>query len=238
MNIKLLAEAANRKYRYFTGWGISFFIDDDTVFDTFRSGRRILKSINKNNINILSIRHIIISHDHRDHTGGLWEILNANSEITVYICPTFSKKTKYRIKKTHTVVEVSGPTMIKKNIFLTGEINGKNDKTNIPEQALVIKEKNALTVITGCAHPGIINILKQIKENFSEPIELVAGGFHLIQQSDDNIKSIIAGFRELGVKKVAPLHCSGKKAMKFFSEEYKENYIEKDNFTQLTCQDD
>lgn len=40
------------------------------------------------------------------------------------------------------------------------------------------------------------------------------------------MKGIIKGFRDLGVQKVAPSHCSGDRCRELFKEEYKGNYIE------------
>ena len=52
------------------------------------------------------------------------------------------------------------------------------------------------------------------------------GGFHLGSASDSKLKSIIKDFRKLGVKKVAPSHCSGNRCRKLFKEEYQDDYIE------------
>ena len=39
------------------------------------------------------------------------------------------------------------------------------------------------------------------------------------------IEIIVKGFRELGVKKVAPAHCTGEEAIGLFREEYKEDFL-------------
>jgi 7,8-dihydropterin-6-yl-methyl-4-(beta-D-ribofuranosyl)aminobenzene 5'-phosphate synthase len=39
------------------------------------------------------------------------------------------------------------------------------------------------------------------------------------------IESVIESFRQLGVEKVAPCHCSGDETRKLFREEYGEDYI-------------
>ena len=40
-------------------------------------------------LNINKIKYIVISHEHWDHTGGLWWVLKNNSNLTVYICKKF-----------------------------------------------------------------------------------------------------------------------------------------------------
>ncbi|GAF90446.1 unnamed protein product, partial [marine sediment metagenome] len=67
-----------------------------------------------------------------------------------------------------------------------------------------------LIVITGCAHPGIVNIVKKAKELLTSEVYLVLGGFHLCWMNLSQVKRIIDGVKEEGVKKVAPspiFHC-------------------------------
>jgi 7,8-dihydropterin-6-yl-methyl-4-(beta-D-ribofuranosyl)aminobenzene 5'-phosphate synthase len=52
------------------------------------------------------------------------------------------------------------------------------------------------------------------------------GGFHLTGASESTILSIIEQLKALGVKKVAPCHCSGDLARKLFKEEFGEDYLE------------
>jgi 7,8-dihydropterin-6-yl-methyl-4-(beta-D-ribofuranosyl)aminobenzene 5'-phosphate synthase len=63
-------------------------------------------------------------------------------------------------------------------------------------------------------------------ELIGEHVYLVLGGFHLFGASDNETEGIIKSFRELGVEKVAPCHCTGEKATSLFKKEYKEDFIE------------
>lgn len=74
-----------------------------------------------------------------------------------------------------------------------------------------------MIVITGCAHPGIVEITERAKSIFNKEILLVLGGFHLQAAPVENIKNIASRLRELGVKYVAPVHCSGPYAREVFS---------------------
>lgn len=51
------------------------------------------------------------------------------------------------------------------------------------------------------------------------------GGFHLSSSLLSELSGIIQGFREMGVYKVAPSHCSGDKCRELFEKEYQEDYI-------------
>ena len=52
------------------------------------------------------------------------------------------------------------------------------------------------------------------------------GGFHLGGRSDAEIRAIIQRLKELGVKKVAPSHCTGDNAMRIFRDEWADDFIE------------
>ena len=119
-------------------------------------------------------------------------------------------------------VSVDRPRKISDFVYTTGELYGPPK-----EQSLIINSKKGLIVITGCAHPGVVNIVKKAKEIFpEEKVCLVLGGFHLGGVSDSKLKSIVSDFRKLGVEKVAPSHCSGDRCRELFKEEYKEDFIE------------
>ncbi len=101
-------------------------------------------------------------------------------------------------------MEVEKPQGICKGAHTSGVIEGW-----IKEQALVLDTEKGLVLMTGCAHPRIVNILARVKELFKKDLYLVFGGFHLAGFYKAEIKDIIARFRDLGVQKVGPCHCSG-----------------------------
>ena len=47
------------------------------------------------------------------------------------------------------------------------------------EQSLVIEDGGRSVLIAGCAHSGIVNILRKFEEKFGTAPDLVIGGFHL-----------------------------------------------------------
>ena len=69
-------------------------------------------------------------------------------------------------------------------------------------------------------------MIEKTKEMFPDQnIYLTLGGFHLSEVSDSELRSIIKDFRELGVQKTAPCHCSGDRCRELFKEEYGDNFI-------------
>lgn len=94
----------------------------------------------------------------------------------------------------------------------------KNDQVQVDamhdEQVLVCTCKKGLVVVVGCSHPGIVNILKYVHLFFSEqPIHAVIGGMHLENASPIRLQQTIDYFRQMGITKVVPLHCTGSQAV-------------------------
>ena len=116
---------------------------------------------------------------------------------------------------------VKEPVKICTNLYSSGEFSGP-----IPEQALVLNTKQGLVVMTGCSHPGIVEMLKEIKSKFKKNIYLVFGGFHLLEKSDDEMKTIIDNMKALGVVKCGATHCTGERQTELIKEAFKTNFVE------------
>ncbi len=238
-NLKILFDYKAVNNDLHIGWGFSVLIDNKILFDTGEKGRWLLYNIRYMNIDLNSIESVVISHDHWDHTGGLWNLLKHRRGLQVYGCPGFSKKFKNKVKKYKTELievplfkdinsekdfpEINGMDYI----LSSGEIEGEYNGEYIAEQSLIIKKQERnLIVLTGCAHSGIINILNKIKAKFKDyKLSLVLGGFHLMRTDQNKIDLIIDKFRQLGIEKVGATHCSGKEAEKMFKAEYKDKFI-------------
>ena len=227
MDIKILFDSVALDNKFLTGWGVSYLIEDKILFDTGEDPYFLFRNMAYMDVKIDDINAVIISHDHWDHTGSLEGILKTKKGIDVYICPHFSQEFKDKVKSLHgAATETDKITKIEKNIFVTGEIFGIYNGEYMPEQALIIKTENGITVITGCAHPGILEILEKVKEGFSqEKLYFVLGGFHLKNSSTKEIEGVVERFRNMGVQKVGPSHCSGKKAEEIFKERYGKNFV-------------
>lgn len=82
------------------------------------------------------------------------------------------------------------------------------------EHFLVIKEKEKRVLISGCAHNGILNILKEFRNKYACDPEIVISGFHLMKKteySDDEIQEIRDISKELLKFKTTffTCHCTG-----------------------------
>lgn len=226
MQVKVLYDKHTLDKNLNTGWGVSFLIDDRVILDTGDNGDRLLSNMKTLRVDFNKLEAVAISHDHWDHTGGLWEIIK-RKRLKVYGCLNFSEEFKINVSQLGSkFIGVDKFTEIARDIYLTGRIYGLYKGADILEQAAVIKTINGVSVLTGCSHPGIIKILEKIKRRFpDDKLYLVAGGFHLFEQDERSIRIITQEFKKIQVIKVGPTHCTGRKVEKIFKTEYKDDFI-------------
>ena len=129
-----------------------------------------------------------------------------------------------------------GPTSIAPGVLVSGEIEraspfeevkrfktmkeGKLVDDYMPDdQALFVTIRGKeLVIITGCAHAGLINTVRQAqKMTGSSGVHAVIGGFHLASASVERVKATIDELRKTGIKVIMPCHCTGERAITKFS---------------------
>jgi 7,8-dihydropterin-6-yl-methyl-4-(beta-D-ribofuranosyl)aminobenzene 5'-phosphate synthase len=207
-----------------TGWGFSCLVragGKNILFDTGADSETLLGNMGRLGIDPMDINLVVLSHVHGDHTGGLGGILEANPDVTVHALKSFPDGFKDGIKSRGAgLAEVSCPMEIAGGVRTTGELG-----TSIREQSLVINTERGLVILTGCAHPGIVEIVRNARETVNRNVHLVMGGFHLSDLEDDELGAVISALRELGVERAAPCHCSGERARELFGQEYGDGYI-------------
>lgn len=208
-----------------TSWGFSALVvtpTDTVLFDTGGDGAILLENMEKMGFDAAAVDAVVLSHAHGDHVGGLSGFLAENPNVTVYMPASFPGSIRDAVEQAGArVVVVDGPRHIAPAIRTTGELDH-----GISEQALIVETADGLVVITGCAHPGIVNIIEAAMKTVADrPVALVMGGFHLLSTQDDELARIIGAFRRLGVRQVAPSHCTGDRARRLFEQEYGPDYL-------------
>ncbi len=96
------------------------------------------------------------------------------------------------------------------------------------DQGVVVNVKGkGLVVIGGCSHAGIINTVKHAQHlTGTETVVGVLGGFHLTGPAfDPIIAPTIEQMKNINPQVVAPMHCTGWKAINMFAREMPGQFV-------------
>jgi 7,8-dihydropterin-6-yl-methyl-4-(beta-D-ribofuranosyl)aminobenzene 5'-phosphate synthase len=197
------------------GWGFSALIEfggHQVLFDTGADKLVLEHNATALGVDLTTIDTLVLSHEHCDHIGAVTSALHKN--LDVFYPASFSVLFQREVEEKPARAPwrahpVSLPAEIVPGITSTGEL-GKE----IVEQALIIRGFAGPMLITGCAHPGIVEIARVATDLAGEPLHLVLGGFHLYKKNGAAVEEIAAALKRLGVKRIAPCHCTGIAAMK------------------------
>jgi len=206
-----------------TAWGFAALVergDHTLLFDTGGDGPTLLGNMAGLGLDPGPIQAVVLSHSHGDHTGGLEDLLATGISPVVYVPAAFPASFKDSVRARTELVEVTGPLEILPGVHSTGQLG-----SSIVEQALVVETAAGMVVVTGCAHPGVVSMVRRAREIVAGEIALVMGGFHLGEASQSKMKRIIAEFRQLGVQQVSPTHCTGERAIAAFAGEYGDDFV-------------
>jgi 7,8-dihydropterin-6-yl-methyl-4-(beta-D-ribofuranosyl)aminobenzene 5'-phosphate synthase len=83
-----------------------------------------------------------------------------------------------------------------------------------------VKDKGQF-VFSACSHAGIINVLRHAKrESPKVPLYGAMGGMHLSGVTEKAIPRTVADLKKLGLKLLAPGHCTGWRALSAMAQEF------------------
>ena len=209
-------------------WGISLHVETfkenekhTVLMDTSGSFETFDKNVSKLDIDLTAVEAVFISHWHGDHMGALNQVLPLiKHSIPVYV-PNADSSGMREIKNANgNPVVCSEPTEFLDGLMSTGEMS-----KGISEHSLIINvEDKGLVVLTGCSHPGIINILKRAREvSGVDKVYAVMGGFHI---SGTNVGVKVGKFlKELNVEIVSPCHCTNQDARNGIAKIVREEHV-------------
>ncbi len=204
-----------------TGPGFSCLIrgtEKTVLFDTGADAEILFQNFAALKLDPKDVDLVVISHAHGDHSGGLLPFLAKKGDCQVFLPasapPELVKDVEAAKGK---VVLVKNPLSVCEGVFSTGPIQD--------EQALVVDTPKGLVIITGCAHPGIVEVVEKAKSLMPKEIYLVMGGFHLIDRPQADLELISRRLRELGVQNLGASHCTGDKAIALFKKDFGKNYL-------------
>ncbi len=226
IDIQILFDNYAGESKFHTGFGYSCFIKKGhggILFDTGGDPDILLKNLKHAKIEPSKISRVVLSHSHKDHTGGLKGILKLKDNVTVYAGKSFVEALlkDEELKGVNIVSVGEEPVEIMHGVYLTGELG-----SDIKEISLVVDTGGGLVIATGCAHAGIENIFKRVHEIIDDEVFALIGGLHLKNKTESEILNIIDFLKKEGIKYIAPSHCTGDLARELFKKAFTSGFIE------------
>lgn len=186
------------------------------LFDTGSDGKILLENLNRLEISPADIDKIVISHNHWDHTGGLPDFLKENSKVEIF-APDLDEELIRQIDYDGGVFHRTWDSVsIAPGISITRVFPNP-----VPEQALWVKSSGKNIILTGCSHPGVVNLVMAVPA----PRYLVTGGFHLFRSGMKEIEETAEALEATGVEFVAPSHCTGEDATEYFKHFFGKRFV-------------
>ncbi len=228
--------------------GLSYFVETVSgavLFDTGHSDV-FLKNAAQLGVPVEETNTVVLSHGHWDHGDGLRYLGRKR-----LICHPGVFIKRYRrngsrncglqlgqkeVESRFDVVCSTKPYAINDEILFLGEIprihdfegqttpfvdENRVDDFVIDDSALAIVEDGALSIVTGCSHSGICNIIEHAK-NISgiQGVAAVFGGFHL-HGEDEQTEKTIAYFKANTIDRIQPSHCTNLPALAAFYDAFR-----------------
>lgn len=195
-------------------------------------------------LDIAAVDVAVISHGHYDHGGGLRTFLKENGKAKVYVhsdafLPHYSlRETGLRyigldatLKDNERLVSCGDITRINNGMTLFADVHGnccnpvgnhllygpeasEND-TFCHEQNLIIEEEGKVVLFAGCAHCGIVNIMRKAEELTGKAPTYIFAGMHLVksglQEAEENtfISTLAHELKRYSNSKFYTMHCTG-----------------------------
>lgn len=211
-----------------SSWGLSFYVeafsDDEkhsVLMDTSGSFETFFNNASRLDLNPSLIEAILISHWHGDHCGALSQVLSLLKPQTPVYVPSEKSFGIREIRRAGGV-----PVICREPIeFIDGVMSTGRVSNGLSEHSLLVNVKEkGLVVLTGCSHPGLVNVLRSAqKVSGLEKIYAVIGGFH-ISSINEGLK-IGEFLRKLNVRLVSPCHCTSDDAKQGIAEIMGEKYV-------------
>lgn len=240
MKVTIVVDHMSAKMNMLAESGFSALIESGgkrILFDTGLS-EVVVRNLNALGVSVPSIGMLVLSHGHSDHTWGGASLLVHGLDCPVYasehvgarhiirqgerIMPSglFEALLQNGFNPVGNVREIvkdvwALPTALRDGEYIpsTPHLLGECDCTDtFPDDlSLVLKGANGLSVLTGCAHGGIANVLENAAAHFGTRIfDTVVGGFHMAGQKDEYLEKVARRLGEkFSVKHWRPCHCTG-----------------------------
>jgi 7,8-dihydropterin-6-yl-methyl-4-(beta-D-ribofuranosyl)aminobenzene 5'-phosphate synthase len=206
-----------------TDWGFACLVEyqgDKLLFDAGRKADLYKKNVALLGINPKEIPTLFISHEHGDHTAGIPWICELNPSVTCYLPATYAEKLKANDRLPANSKAQSKPGHLYGPYYSTGD-----DFEAFKEQGLVIKTETGGVLVTGCGHPGLVEMVKKAQEELGIEVHTVIGGLHLMSTPGSEVDHIGEVLQEMGIKQICPTHCTGDLSIAALKASFGDGYI-------------
>jgi 7,8-dihydropterin-6-yl-methyl-4-(beta-D-ribofuranosyl)aminobenzene 5'-phosphate synthase len=206
------------------GWGFACLIEglEKTIlFDTGADREIFLKNAALLKKDLTKVEIAVISHNHGDHTAGLFAVLEKKRDLPVLLPDLTPNEILDSVRTAGGRPEITTTVReICRDVFLV-PLTGKG----VSEVALALRTQKGLVLLTGCAHPGIVEFLALTNKELGVNTAVVLGGFHLMNHTEEQVGKIISSFKENGVTSCGATHCTGEKSIALFAKTFGANFL-------------
>jgi 7,8-dihydropterin-6-yl-methyl-4-(beta-D-ribofuranosyl)aminobenzene 5'-phosphate synthase len=122
-------------------------------------------------------------------------------------------------------VLIDALTEILPDILVVPTISRNPGTLELHELTLAIKGPSGLTLVDGCSHAGVEEILRAASA-IDTRFHVLFGGLHLVTTPEDEIARLVENLKEKWkIEKIAPGHCTGEPAFFRLQKAFASNYI-------------
>lgn len=206
-----------------TDWGFACLVEyqgNKLLFDAGRDASLYQKNVELLGINPEEIPSLFISHAHGDHTAGMPWIVQTNPAVKCYLPSPFAEELRTRKQLPKNSMVLVEPKHLYGPFYSTGDSFSK-----FREQGLVIKTSTGGVLLTGCGHPGALEMISKAKDELGIEIQTLIGGLHLMNSSDNELAQLAKSLQEMGIRNICPTHCTGDKSIASLKASFGTGYI-------------
>lgn len=248
MKITTLIDNYARGYKLKGEHGLSLYLEisggsrpTKILFDTGQSDLFYYNAVELG-VDLSTVDHLVISHGHYDHTGGVSKFLEVNNRAPIWIAPQAFQK-KYNNRKYIGIPE--GLILPKERVFyptqsatpmgasltqlsdrlliistpsyqLPGNLNfsvkeGDNFLPDLfyDELYLAYIREEGVTLISGCSHKGVLEIVTGGELLLQKPVTEFIGGLHTSSLPSKEVEVLAKQLMKTNLKRIWTGHCTG-----------------------------